>query len=55
MEYTRHRHAEPFDRSIDVQVSRLRQKIEKDLKNPSLIKTVRTGGYIFTASVKRIR
>ena len=42
-----------FDRSIDVQVSRLRRKLETDVKNPSLIRTVRNGGYIFTASVQR--
>ncbi len=42
----------PFDRSIDMQVSRLRQKIETDPKNPALIQTVRGGGYVFTASVR---
>jgi two-component system OmpR family response regulator len=47
------RTAEPFDRSIDVQVSRLRQKLGDDPKEPKLIKTVRTGGYLFAASVKR--
>lgn len=40
-----------FDRSIDVQVSRLRRKIEADPNAPILIKTVRNGGYFFTASV----
>ena len=43
----------PFDRSIDVQISRLRRKIEKDSKHPALIKTVRSGGYIFTATVEQ--
>jgi two-component system OmpR family response regulator len=42
----------PFDRSIDVQVSRLRQKLEIDPKNPEMIKTVRGGGYMLTAEVK---
>ena len=41
----------PFDRRIDVQISRLRQKIEKDAKKPLLIKTIRNGGYLFTAKV----
>lgn len=41
----------PFDRRIDVQVSRLRQKIETDAKKPALIKTIRNGGYLFTAQV----
>ncbi|MEA9978837.1 MULTISPECIES: response regulator [unclassified Pseudomonas] len=44
---------EAFDRSIDVQVSRLRRKIEPDSKRPDIIRTVRNGGYIFTASVSR--
>ena len=40
-----------FDRAIDTQVRRLRKKIESDPANPTLIKTVRGGGYIFAASV----
>ena len=44
-------HFNPLDRRIDVQISRLRQKIELDAKNPQLIKTVRNKGYIFTAKV----
>ncbi|MGN7774382.1 response regulator [Phyllobacterium sp. 22552] len=43
--------AGPVERSIDVHVSRIRQKIEPDYKNPTLIKTVRLGGYIFTPEV----
>lgn len=42
-----------FDRSIDVQVSRLRYKLEQDPKNPSLIRTVRNAGYIFLPEVTR--
>jgi two-component system OmpR family response regulator len=42
-----------FDRSIDVQISRLRRKIEADPREPTLIKTVRSGGYIFTSDVRR--
>lgn len=45
------RAAAVFDRSVDVQISRLRRKIETNLKDPSLIKTVRYGGYFFTPSV----
>ncbi len=41
----------PFDRKIDMQVSRLRRKIEDDPKNPTLIQTVRGGGYRFAAEV----
>lgn len=54
LDITRGRHAGPFDRSIDVQLSRLRKKIEPDPKNPTMIKTVRNGGYIFTPAVKTI-
>jgi two-component system, OmpR family, response regulator len=42
-----------YDRSIDVQVSRLRRKLEVDAKSPSVIRTVRNGGYIFTPAVRR--
>lgn len=54
LDYTQHRASGPFDRSIDVQVSRLRQKIEVNPKKPALIKTVRGGGYVFTAKVKKV-
>lgn len=43
-----------FDRSIDVQITRLRKKIENDPKTPKFIKTVRNRGYIFTAKVTRV-
>lgn len=51
LEITKNRSLSPFDRSIDVQVSRLRQKVEDDPKSPQLIKTVRGGGYLFTSAV----
>ena len=51
LDLARGRSAVPFDRSVDVQVSRLRRKIEPDPAEPTLIKTVRGGGYLFTASV----
>ena len=44
--------AGPVERSIDVHISRLRQKIEKDVRDPLLLKTVRMGGYMFTAKVE---
>lgn len=43
----------PFDRSIDIQISRLRRKIEQSSRDPTLIKTVRGAGYQFTAPVAR--
>lgn len=48
------RAAAVFDRSIDVQISRLRRKIEADMKDPTFIKTVRYGGYFFTPQVTAI-
>ncbi len=45
------RTADPFDRSIDNQVSRLRKKIEADPKTPALIKTHWGGGYSFSAEI----
>ena len=49
------RDAAPFDRAIDVQVSRLRQRLRDDAKNPTLIKTVRGQGYVFAARVEDVR
>src|ERR1700733_1228031 len=51
LDLSRGRSANVFDRSIDVQISRLRRKIEPDPKEPTLIKTVRSGGYILAANV----
>ena len=53
LDLTRGRNAGPFDRSIDIQVSRLRHKIEDDPKRPVLIKTVRSGGYVFAGTVRQ--
>ena len=53
LDLTRGRAATPFDRSVDIQVSRLRKKVEPDPKSPEMIKTVRGGGYMFTPEVRR--
>ena len=53
LDLARGRQAIPFDRSIDIQVSRLRRKLQDDPKEPQLIKTVRGGGYLFTPEVIR--
>ena len=45
----------PFDRSIDVQVSRLRRRLRDDARESAMIKTVRGEGYLFTAKVSRIK
>lgn len=44
-----------FDRTIDMQVSRLRKRLRDDPKKPALIKTVRSAGYVFCARVERAR
>jgi two-component system OmpR family response regulator len=54
LELTHGGSAGPIERSIDVHVSRVRQKIEPDPPDPSVIKTVRLGGYIFTPTVERV-
>ncbi len=51
LDLTSGRSLEPFERSIDNQVSRLRKKIEADPKNPSIIKTVWGGGYMLATDV----
>ncbi|MEE4377938.1 MAG: response regulator [Candidatus Competibacteraceae bacterium] len=48
------REAGPYDRSIDVQVGRLRRKIEIDPSQPELVKTVRGAGYLFTPTVHTV-
>ena len=44
---TRNREWEPFDRSIDIRIARLRKKIEEDPDKPQVIRTVRGAGYMF--------
>lgn len=48
------RDAAPFDRAIDVQVSRLRHRLREDAKEPAIIKTVRGQGYVFAARVESV-
>jgi len=51
LDLTQGREAIPFDRSIDVQVGRLRKRLGDDGQSPSLIKTVRGEGYVLAATV----
>ncbi|MEY4846019.1 MAG: hypothetical protein RL312_2300, partial [Pseudomonadota bacterium] len=53
MDLLRGRQAGPYDRAIDVAVSRLRRRLEDDGRNPALIKTVRGGGYVLATTVER--
>ena len=54
LDLTQGRSAGSFERSIDVLVSRIRRKIEPDPIEPILIKTVRSGGYLFTPTVDAV-
>ncbi len=51
LELTAGREADPFDRSIDIQISRLRQKLGEDARTPVIIKTVRNEGYVLSTTV----
>ncbi len=51
LDMARGRISGPLDRTIDVQVGRLRRKLESDPKKPDMIKTVRGGGYVLTVPV----
>ncbi len=51
LELTQGREADPFDRSVDIQISRLRQKLGDDARTPRIVKTVRNEGYVLSATV----
>ena len=51
LEQTRGRPAGPFDRTIDVQVGRLRRKLDDNADDPQIIKSVRGAGYLFVPPV----
>ncbi|MBL8397617.1 MAG: response regulator [Candidatus Accumulibacter sp.] len=54
LELTQGREAEVFDRSIDLLISRLRQRLRDDAREPRIIKTVRGEGYVLAAEVREI-
>lgn len=47
------RGSDPFDRSIDIRITRLRRKIEQDPSHPQVIKTIRGSGYLFSTHANR--
>ncbi|MGB0846114.1 MAG: response regulator [Thiolinea sp.] len=55
LDMTRGIEASPFDRSIDIQISRLRRKLQDDPGQPRIIRTIRNGGYQLDSTVFRIR
>lgn len=48
LELSHYRGGDPFDRSIDIRITRIRRKIEKDPAHPQIIKTVRGAGYLYS-------
>jgi two-component system OmpR family response regulator len=52
LDLTKGREMGPSDRSIDVQISRLRQRLEEDARRPTIIKTVWSEGYVLAAEVR---
>ena len=54
MDAAKHRMANGFDRAIDIQVSRLRRKIDTSEDGQTMIKTIRGAGYMFAPEVERI-
>jgi len=54
LDWTRGRSAEPFDRTVDMLISRLRKKLDAASPGSNLITTVRNGGYLFTAQSKQV-
>jgi len=54
LDLTQGRNSGSFERSIDVLVSRIRRKIEPDPQAATMIKTVRSGGYMFTPHVEAV-
>jgi DNA-binding response OmpR family regulator len=52
LESTRGREAAPFDRTIDVQIGRLRKKLEADPQAPQILKSVRSAGYLLVPQVQ---
>ncbi|MDZ4375010.1 MAG: response regulator [Phenylobacterium sp.] len=54
LDWTRGRDATPFDRTIDVQLSRLRRKLGDNVRQPEMVRTIRGGGYLFVPAVIRV-
>ncbi|NQU57591.1 MAG: response regulator transcription factor [Rhodospirillales bacterium] len=54
LEHTHQANTPAFDRSIDVQIGRIRKKIEENPQKPQFIKTIRNAGYMFAAKVTQV-
>ena len=51
IDLTQGREAAPSERSVDILISRLRRKLERDPKDPELLQTIRSSGYLFSPEV----
>jgi two-component system OmpR family response regulator len=51
IDLTQGRDASPSERSVDILISRLRRKLERDPKDPELLQTIRSSGYLFSPEV----
>jgi len=51
IELTQGREASPSERSVDILISRLRRKLERDPRDPELLQTIRSSGYLFSPEV----
>jgi two-component system OmpR family response regulator len=54
LDFARGPDSDAFDRAIDVQISRLRRKLDDGASGQDLIRTIRNEGYMFTAKVRRL-
>lgn len=54
LDWVHGRAAEPFDRTVDVLISRMRKKFDAASPGSNLISTIRNGGYLFTAPVRQV-
>jgi DNA-binding response OmpR family regulator len=54
LDWTRGRGADPYDRTIDMGISRLRKKLEAVATDVKLITTIRNNGYLFVPTVKML-
>ena len=55
LDFAQGREGGPFERSVDMQVGRLRRRLRDDAKEPRIIKTVRSAGYVLAAAVKKVK
>lgn len=53
LDFTQGRDGGPFERSVDMQVARLRRRLRDDAKEPRILKTVRSAGYVLATDVRR--